>query len=272
MQIQLAGEAVRIADGGRAWNPGDPLVVLLHGAGMDRTAWQMQTRYLAHHGYRTAAVDLPGHGRSSGAPLQSVDEMADWTVGLIDALGGGAAHLVGHSMGSYIAIEVAARAPDRVASLVLLGTATTMPVHPELLAAAADDIPHASRLMTSWGHSPRAHVGRHATPGQWLLGGSTALLDTSPTGALAADMAASNAYGGSLESAAAVRCPVTMVLGSADKMTPVRASGELQAAFSSPVNVVVLDGVGHMMMAEAPDRIRDEIAAALDRGRNPPAE
>lgn len=271
MQIHHAGEAVRIADGGRPWNPDEPLVVLLHGAGMDRTSWQMQTRYLAHHGYRTAAVDLPGHGRSGGAPLRSVAEMADWTVGLIDALGG-AAHLVGHSMGSYVAIEVAARASDRVASLVLLGTATTMPVHPELLSAAADDIPHASRLMTSWGHSPRAHVGRHATPGQWLLGGSTALLNTSPSGALAADMAACNAYGDSVESAASVRCPVTMVLGSADKMTPAKASVELQGAFPSTLSVVVLDRVGHMMMAEAPDRVRDEIVAALDRSRNPSAE
>jgi len=271
MEIDHAGATVRIADGGKAWNPVEPLVLLVHGAGMDRTVWQMQTRYLAHHGFRAAAVDLPGHGRSGGPPLRSVAEMADWTAGLIAELGDGPAHVVGHSMGSFVAIELAARVPERVASLVLLGTAASMPVHPDLLSASAGDVSHASRLMASWGHSRRGHVGRHATPGQWLLGGSTALVSTSPAGALAADMTACNSYEDSLVSAATVRCPVTMVLGAADKMTPVRAAGELRAAFGSAVDVVVLDGVGHMMMAEAPDPIREEILAGLDRGRNPPA-
>ena len=66
MELTLDGKTVRYANGGRAHDPALPGVVLVHGAGMNRTVWQLQTRYLAHHGFRVAALDLPGHGQ----PLQ----------------------------------------------------------------------------------------------------------------------------------------------------------------------------------------------------------
>ena len=52
-----------------------PDVVLVHGAGMDRTVWTLQARYLAHHGRNVLALDLPGHGRSGGAPLASIGDI-----------------------------------------------------------------------------------------------------------------------------------------------------------------------------------------------------
>ena len=118
MKIDYAGAAVRIADGGHTGDSDEPLVVLLHGAGMDRTAWQLQTRYLAHHGYRAAAVDLPGHGRSGGSPLSTIAEMAAWTAGLVGALSASTAHLVGHSMGAMLATEWARLHPHTVRRLV----------------------------------------------------------------------------------------------------------------------------------------------------------
>lgn len=269
MEFLLDGARVRYADGGRGVSRADPAVVLIHGSGMNRTAWQLQTRYLSHHGFRAVAIDLPGHGGSVGPALTSIPEMANWTGHLIAALDLGPAHLVGHSMGSYVGLEVAARMPEQAASLVLCGTAATMPVHPELLDAATDNVAHASRLMTSWGFSSRGHTGAHASPGQWLLGGSTALIDTAPAGSLGIDMAACQAYDAAVERASEVTCPTTMVLGSADKMTPVRASVPLQEAFASAPEVVILDGVGHMMMSEAPDRVRQAIVDALHRGGNP---
>ncbi len=271
MQIQHDGRTVRYADGGNPGDPDDPGVVLIHGSGMNRTAWQLQTRFLAHHGYRVAAVDLPGHGGSDGPPLDSIEAMGDWVAEIVGVLGFGSAHLVGHSMGTYIALETAKRHPDAVCSLVLLGTAAAMPVHPELLDSAMNNISHAGGLMTSWGYSSRAHVGHHASPGFWMLGGSRALIEVSPDGALGTDMAACESYGGAVDAAASVTCPVSVILGSDDKMTPVRSAQKLLAAFDSPalnatapaVNVTVLDGVGHMIQFEDPDRVRACIAEAL---------
>lgn len=268
MQVQHHGRTVRYANGGNIGDPDDPGVVLLHGSGMNRTVWQLQTRFFAHHGYRVAAVDLPGHGGSDGPPLVSIEQMGDWVAEMVGVLGFGSAHLVGHSMGTYIALEAAKRHPEAVRSLVLLGTAAAMPVHPALLESTKNNIPHAGGLMTSWGCSNRAHVGHHASPGFWLLGGSRALIEVSPNGALAADMAACDSYGGAIEAAGSVRCPVSVILGSDDKMTPVRAAQELLAAFDPgadvpAVNVTVLEGVGHMIPLEDPGRARACISQAL---------
>ena len=146
---------------------------------------------------------------------------------------------------------------------MLLGTAAAMPVHPELLDSAMNDIGHAGGLMTSWGYSSRAHVGHHASPGFWMLGGSRALIEVSPRGALGADMAACESYRGAVDAAASVTCPVSVILGSDDRMTPVRAARELLAALGPAASLTVLDGVGHMMQFEDPDRVRTCITQAL---------
>ncbi|WP_163478991.1 alpha/beta fold hydrolase, partial [Klebsiella pneumoniae] len=68
----------------------------------------------AHHGYGVLAVDLPGHGRSAGLPLTRVEAIAAWLHRLLDVAGAQQATLVGHSMGSLIALEAAARASTLV--------------------------------------------------------------------------------------------------------------------------------------------------------------
>ncbi len=263
MKLELNGTTVRYANGGRDHNPDEPAVVLIHGAGMNRTVWQLQTRFLAHHGFRVCAIDLPGHGGTDGPAMDSIPELGVWIADVVEALDLGPAHLVGHSMGTYVAIEAAAQRPETVASLVLVGTASAMPVHPELLDAAANNVPHASNLMSSWSFGADAHVGHHATPGMWNIGASRALLDTSRPDSLGIDMAACNAYSTSLDAAARVTCPVTFVLGSLDKMTPVKRAADLIAAFSAEPAVVILEGSGHMMMSEAPDDTRRVIFDAL---------
>src|SRR3984957_10853592 len=136
MQLPVNDVETFVATGGREFDASQPTVVLLHGAGFDHTTWALHTRWFAYHGYGVLAPDLPGHGRSAGAPLATIAEMADWTAALLDAAGAAKARLVGHSMGSLIALETAARHPTRVSSLSLIGTAATMTVGPDLLKAA----------------------------------------------------------------------------------------------------------------------------------------
>ena len=244
-----------------------PVVVLVHGAGMDASAWQLQTRYLAHHGYRALAVDLPGHGRTPGPPLDDIGAMAAFLGAFLRSVDrelGGAlpAHVVGHSMGTFVGLELAAAAPDLVRSLVLLGTADAMPVHPQLLSDAADDLPAAAALMAAWGHDRTAHVGANPTPGQWLLGGARALVEGSAAGSLASDFAACAAYGGATAAASSVRCPVTVAVGLGDKMTPPRSAARLIEALGTP-HVVELADTGHMLMTENPKAVRALLIDAL---------
>ncbi|MEM8924277.1 MAG: alpha/beta hydrolase [Actinomycetota bacterium] len=279
MILTVDGAEVHAATGGvdPATRPiTDPVVVLVHGAGMDATVWQLQTRYLAHHGCRPIAVDLPGHGRSGGAPLTSIGDMADWLGRYIEALAGagiaggkGEVVVVGHSMGTFIGLELAVRRPELVARLVLLGTANAMPVHPDLLAAADGDLPAAAALMAAWGHAKPAHVGLNPTPGLWMLGGARALVEVGESGVLATDFRACMTYEGALDAAAKVGCPVAVAIGAGDKMTPPKAGAKLVGALESGdavVEVVRLADTGHMMMVENPAAIRSLLVDALGPG------
>ena len=263
MKVTYRGHEVRIATGGRSHDDSeDPGIVLVHGSGMDRTTWQMQTRWLAHHGYRVAAIDLPGHGLSAGVPLESIAEMGAWTAGLIHELNLAPAHIVGFSLGTFVAMEAAVQDPTCAASLVLIGTAAEMAVHPELVPETTSEIPHASRLMTSWGLGSQAHSGGHPSPGTWLVGSSTALIDSSPDGALRADMLACDAYKGAIDAASSLTLPVTFVLAGQDKMTPRRNAQPLLDAVPH-AQVVTRTMSGHMMPIEDPIGVREAIAEAI---------
>ncbi len=258
MIVSVEGIEVHASTGGVASTVVEPVVMLIHGAGMDSTVWQLQTRYLAYRGIRALAVDLPGHGRSGGEALGSVEEMADWLVRFLDAAGVTQAHMVGHSMGSFIALEMANRHADRTCSITLCGTSTSMAVHPDLLGAATNDLEHASALMAAWGHARPAHIGLNPTPGMWMLGGARALVELSRPGVLATDFRACMAYANAVLAAAAAVCPATVIIGLGDKMTPPKG-GRLIAAALRHVTVMELADVGHSMMIESPRVVRDAI-------------
>lgn len=264
MNLTVAGQPVHAATGGRPFDAAKPAVVFLHGAGMDHTVWVLQTRWFAYHGWSVLAVDLPGHGGSGGAPLPSIAAIADWVPALLDAAGIAKATLIGHSMGALAALDCAARHPDRVAGVALLGIAAKMPVHPDLLAAAERNDPVAWQLICDWGHGPSGHRGGHRAPGLWMLGGAERLLARSHPGALSIDLLACNAYADAEARAPQVQCPALFVLGSLDRMTPAKA-GQALAAKVAKVEVVTLAGAGHMMMIEKPDDTLDALKANLTR-------
>jgi pimeloyl-ACP methyl ester carboxylesterase len=254
MQLKIKGLGVFVGTGGKAFDPSQPAVVLLHGAGMDHTAWALHDRWFAHHGSSVLAPDLPGHGRSAGAPLKTIAEMADWTAALIEAAGAAKARLVGHSMGSLIALETAARHPEKVTALTLVATSAKMAVGPDLLKAAETNDHDAVDMVSIWGLGFAAELGGSLAPGLWMHGGAQRILEQSRPGVLFADLAACNAYEGALEAAAKVKVPATVVLGERDMMTPAKA-GRVLAAALADCRTVVLAGAGHMMMAERPDEL-----------------
>lgn len=262
MDLTVAGSRVHAGTGGRVFDPDLPLIVFLHGAGLDHTVWALPARYFAHHDRAVLAVDLPAHGKSEGAALTSIEALADWTASLLDEVGVEKAALAGHSMGALVALEAAARHPGRLRALALLGAAPKMPVHPDLLAAAAANDHAAFDLMTSWGFGPAGHLGGARVPGSWLMGGGERLMERVRPGVLHADLAACNAYAAGMESAAKVACPALVVMGSEDKMTPARAGAKLAAAIPGAEQVVI-PGCGHMMLAEKPDETLDALKTIL---------
>jgi pimeloyl-ACP methyl ester carboxylesterase len=257
MHVQVDDKSVFAATGGRQFEERQPVVVMLHGAGMDHIVWALSARSLAHRGRSVLAVDLPGHGRSEGPALSSIAAMASWVIGLLDAARIHEAALVGHSMGSLIALEAAAQAPKRVRRLAMLGVASRMPVHPDLLKAATEDRPHAADLIVSWAHGPAGHFGGNPAPGLWRMGGAQRLLNQAEEGVLARDLAACDAYD-PLAAAGKVKCPSLLLLGALDRMTPASKAKALGAALPDG-RTILIPGAGHMMMSETPDAVIDAL-------------
>jgi pimeloyl-ACP methyl ester carboxylesterase len=258
MLVTVNGHETFVATGGRDFDASLPTIVLLHGAGFDHTTWALHSRWFAHHGFGVLAPDLPAHGRSSGAPLASIADMADWTAALLDASGVAKARLIGHSMGSLIALETAARHPAKVSGLSLIGTAATMTVGPDLLKAAEANDHAAVNMVSIWGLGFQAELGGSLAPGLWMHSGAQRVLEQCRPGVLFNDLAACNAYQNALAAAAQVSVSTSFILGERDMMTPLKA-GKALAAATPNSRTVVLSGAGHMMMVERPD----ELLAAL---------
>lgn len=251
--------------GGKAFDRALPTVVMLHGAQNDHSVWALQSRYLAHHGFGVLAVDLPGHGRSRGPALRSVEEMAAWLLSVLDAAGAGSAALVGHSMGSLIALETAFRAPERITRLSLLGATYPMKVSDALLHAALHAEGDAIDMVNIWSHSSYAQKPSCPGPGFYVSGMSKRLMERMAARGeehmFHTDFTACNAYANGEVAAAGVRCPVQFIFGSKDMMTPPRSTRALLAALPGARSVTV--DAGHQMMAEQPDAVLDALLAFL---------
>jgi|APCry1669190288_1035285.scaffolds.fasta_scaffold32502_2 pimeloyl-ACP methyl ester carboxylesterase len=253
VHYMIDGQAVHVATGGRAHVAGRPWALFVHGAGFDHTAFALQSRWLAFRGWNVLSPDLPGHGRSAGTPLTSIGAMADWSLRLLDAAGAETAVGIGHSMGALVLLEAAARSSQRLTRLLLIGAAGKMPVHPDLLDAAARNHHDAIDMMNVWGHGHAAGIGGSRAPGVWMIGASERILERAAPGVLHADLSACNAYDG-LAAAPRVTAQTLLVSGERDMMTPVRNAKSLLAQLPS-ASLRVLPRAGHMLLAESPNEL-----------------
>ncbi len=135
--------------------PGAPAIVLVHGTRLSRGMWHPQLAALSG-GFRVIALDLPGHGALRDRTFDW-DEAVDEIARVIDEAAGGRAVLCGFSLGGYLAIDVAARYPDKVAGLAISGASAeprgrVMPIAIRWLAALMDQTsrPRLERLNRSW--------------------------------------------------------------------------------------------------------------------------
>lgn len=264
--------------GGRTFDAAKPTVVFLHGAQHDHSVWILQSRYLAHHGYGVLALDLPGHMRSEGPPLATVEAMADRIAEALRSAGVGRFIAVGHSMGSLIALELARRLPAAACGVALVATAFPMRVAEPLLNATREAPAEALDMINVWSHSSSiAGFDRKPSnpgPGFSIMWQNLRLMQRirqrDGDDVLPIDFVACNSYAAGLETAAALRCPALFVLGSSDLMTPPRAAKALIDACRQP-QVVTLPHAGHALMAEDPDGVRTAIAEFARRAFATPA-
>lgn len=266
MRITLNGKEVYAYTGGKAFNPNLPTIIFVHGAQNDHSVWALQSRYLAHHGYSVLAVDLPGHGRSAGPALPSVEQLAAWLLELIAMSGVQQAYVVGHSMGSLIALEAAGMAPERIQKLALLGTAFPMKVSDALLFSAQNDEQSAIDMVNIFSHSSIAHKPSCPGPGFSVMNGSMRLMQRisaiNPEQVFFNDFTACNTYLNGEEAAKKVQCPTLFLLAKQDMMTPAKASTSLSNQIANK-QIKLIDNCGHSMMSEQADAVLDALVGFM---------
>ena len=248
--------------GGKPFAPERPTVVFVHGALGDHSVWILQSRYFANHGYNVLAIDLPGHCKSTGDAPETVEQAAQTVLALLDALDVQKAAIAGHSLGSLIALEVAARWPQRVSHLALLGTAFPMRVSAALLDAAQNTPFKGIDMVNTFSHSTMAPPPSSLGPGTWLHGTGRALMrrvfaSNTAVNVFYRSFKACDAYEGGEKAMAAVQCPTLFVLGDKDQMTLPKMAESL-VALAGKAKVCRVPA-GHSLMEEAPDLVLDAL-------------
>lgn len=241
--VEARGAQIFYTQCGRQGKP----LILIHGAGGSHLHWPSPLRRLP--GAQVYAIDLPGHGRSSGPGRTAIEEYAADVVGFLDGVGLAQAILVGHSMGGAIAQTVALRYPERVAGLVLVGTGARLRVSPLLLEGILQNFQGVLSLMDDWAWGP-------GTSPELVKRGRQMLARVDPQ-VLWGDFAACDRFD-VRDQVGRISVPTLIVTGSEDRMTPPRFAQWLQEHIPH-ARLVLVEGAGHMVMLEKPEEVAAQI-------------
>jgi len=234
---------------------GIPLV-LVHGAGGTLWHWPPEIRRLA--GRPVYALDLPGHGSSSGEGRASIAAYAQAVLDWMESLALPPVALTGHSMGGAIALQAALAAPERLCALGLVGTGARLRVAPQILegAASPQTFPSTVETIMRWAFHPESDPALRTLAQERML--------QVPHMVLHADFAACDVFD-VRPHLARLTMPALVVCGEEDKMTPPKYSRFL-AGHLPNARLRLIPHAGHMVMLEQPRLVAqalDEFLAGL---------
>jgi pimeloyl-ACP methyl ester carboxylesterase len=225
-----------------------PALVCVHGAGGSHLNWPAEMRRLP--GATVYALDLPGHGQSSGAGRRTIGEYVAVLVSFLEALHLADAVIVGHSMGGAVALEMALSHPERVRGLVLVGSGARLRVAPAILQGLLDDFEGMVKHISDWVYGP-------SVPDELKRLSQELLAETSPT-VMHGDFLACDAFD-VVARLGEIRAPTLVITGAADRMTPVKYARFLAQNIRG-AQLVLLEDAGHMVMLERPQEVAEAVA------------
>lgn len=255
MYFEVNGKRVFAATGGKPFDDKRPVVMFLHGSGLDHTFWGLHSRFFAFRNYAVLVPDLPGHSNSEGPALTSIEAIGDWLNDVVEALNIDNISVVAHSQGCLNALEFVSRYPNKVRSVSFIASGLATPVNPALIAAAEKKPEDAIAMMVGWGFGRAGHFHRGAIPGYSMVAGGSKVMWRNVPDALAIDLKACNDYRNGTEAATRITCPVQVIIGGKDRMAPKKATAELVEHLNNP-EVHYIPDSGHMVPQEAPNTCR----------------
>jgi len=255
MYADVQGKQVFATTGGKPFDNRKPTVIFLHGSGLDHTFWGLHSRFFAFRNYAVLALDTPGHTNSAGPPLTSIEAMADWLNDVVEELDASNISLIAHSQGCLVALEFAARYPERLKSVSLVASGLATPVNDALIKAAEEDPEAAIAMMLGWGFGSAGHLHQGPIPGNSMVAGGRKVMRGNVPNELATDLKACNAYQNGRQAAAAIQAPVQVIIAGKDRMAPAKATADLVEHLPDP-EVTLIEESGHMVPQEVPNQCR----------------
>lgn len=241
--VQINGRAMHYLDS-RA--PGKPTLLLIHGAGGSHRVWPASLTTLDKT--RVVALDLPGHGLSAPPGLRSVAHYAEAVEAFIKELDLENPIVVGHSLGSAIALAVAHRAHVPVRGLALLGAGARMPVGEVLLAGSLASLTAAADFIVAYGLAGEQPEARQAIHAELLAVGATTTYG---------DFLACNRFD-IRPQLPAISTPTLAIAGESDRLTPARFARALASDLPHG-RLVMLENAGHFAMLDQPQVVAEYI-------------
>jgi pimeloyl-ACP methyl ester carboxylesterase len=250
----MSGEFGRVYCSAEGPADGMP-IVFIHGAGGNRLLWGAQVRALSST-LRVLTLDLPGHGRSEGPGMATIDSNAEAVAEALGSLGSPAV-VVGHSMGGGIALKLALQRPGLVAGLVLLGTGARLRVAPSLFAGLQTDYDGAAETITGMAFAS-------AAASEMRMRGKRALLEAGAA-TLLTDFQACDSFD-VLARLGEIHIPCLVLCGAEDRLTPPKYSESLATGIAG-ARLEIIPSAGHMAMLEQPEAVSQSILAFVSELR-----
>jgi len=235
-----------------------PTILLMHGSGLTHIVWSFHEQFYSTQGFNVLSVDLPGHGNSEGPSLKSIEEISDWIKSLMEKLKIKKITIIGHSQGSLVGIDFAARYPELISRLVLVAGSYRMPVNQDLINYAEAGDEKAVMLMMKWGYEgSRAFIG--GNPVKKIINSSRDIREI-----LAVDLNACNNYKDGKESLGKINCPTLCIFGDLDKMVPLEVGNKMASMIKNSEKKII-SNCGHMIIFEKALEMRKIVRDFLNK-------
>jgi len=249
---------VFVSTGGMDFEKEKPSILLIHGSGLTHIVWSLHEQFYVNQGYNVLSVDLPGHGNSEGPSLKSIEEISDWIKSLMNVLDIKKLIIIGHSQGSLVGIDFAARYPDFISGLVLVAGSYKMPVNQDLINYAEAGDEKAVLLMMKWGYEgSKAFIG--GNPVKKIINSSREIREV-----LAVDLNACNNYKDGKESLGKINCSTLCIFGNLDKMVPLEVGNKMSSMINNSEKKII-NNCGHMIIFEKAFEMRQIVKEFLNK-------
>ena len=218
-------------------------ILMMHGSGLTHIVWSLHEQFYVSQGFNVLSVDIPGHGRSEGPALTSIEKISDWVKNLMLKIDIKKIIIIGHSQGSLVAIDFASRYSELTDKIVLAAGSNRMPVNQDLIDLAEAGDEKAVLLMMKWGYEgSKAFIG--GNPVKKIINSARDIREI-----LAVDLKACNNYKNGENAIKKINCPTLCIFGDLDKMAPLKVGLKMAEQIKNS-EIKIINDCGHMIIFE----------------------